>query len=198
MSSLQTQTITLAGGCFWCTEAVFTRVRGVTGVQSGYVNGQMPDPTYEPLAAELRRILDGRDARLPATLQKLRDVGIDIHEHDVRRLASGAAAVGRPHVADHPLPGGESHTHLERRLSPPGALGVQVIDAPEQVLGRTIYNRLALQSRQLGGGSMYGQWITPSGGPRMLHVYSGSRPLAEFIDRNRDGRAELVLLNLGR
>ena len=68
----------------------------------------------------------------------------------------------------------------------------------EQIVGRTIYNRLTLQSRQLGGGSMYGQWVTPSGGPRMLHVYSGSRPLAEFIDRNRDGRAELVLLNLGR
>lgn len=60
----------------------------------------LPDPTYEPLAAELRRILDGRDARLPATLEKLRGVGIDIHEHDVRRLAAGAAAVGRPHVAD--------------------------------------------------------------------------------------------------
>ena len=68
----------------------------------------------------------------------------------------------------------------------------------EQIVGRTIYNRLALQSRQFGGGSMYGEWITPSGGPRMLHVYSGSRPLAEFVDGNRDGRAELILLNMGR
>lgn len=68
----------------------------------------------------------------------------------------------------------------------------------EQIVGRTVYGRLAQQSRQLGGGSMYGQWVTPSGGPRMLHVYSGSRPLAEFVDANRDGRAELVLLNLGR
>jgi len=40
-------TITLAGGCFWCTEAVFDRVRGVTDVQSGYSNGHAQNPTYE-------------------------------------------------------------------------------------------------------------------------------------------------------
>jgi len=42
-----TSTITLAGGCFWCTEAVFDRVRGVTDVQSGYSNGHAQNPTYE-------------------------------------------------------------------------------------------------------------------------------------------------------
>ena len=41
------QTITLGGGCFWCTEAVFDRVRGVTDVQSGYSNGQTVNPSYE-------------------------------------------------------------------------------------------------------------------------------------------------------
>ncbi len=41
------QTITLAGGCFWCTEAVFDRVRGVIDVQSGYANGHTAAPTYE-------------------------------------------------------------------------------------------------------------------------------------------------------
>jgi len=41
------QTITLAGGCFWCTEAVFTRVRGVLEVQSGYANGHVDHPSYE-------------------------------------------------------------------------------------------------------------------------------------------------------
>lgn len=60
----------------------------------------LPDPTYEPLAAELERILDGRNARLPATLAKLRRLGIEIEEDDVRRLAGDAAALGRPHVAD--------------------------------------------------------------------------------------------------
>ena len=45
MSNLQT--ITLGGGCFWCTEAVFVKVRGVTDVESGYSNGQISKPTYE-------------------------------------------------------------------------------------------------------------------------------------------------------
>src|SRR5512146_2355637 len=38
---------TLAGGCFWCLEAVFDRLQGVESVQSGYIGGAMPDPTYE-------------------------------------------------------------------------------------------------------------------------------------------------------
>ena len=41
------QTITLGGGCFWCTEAVFVRVRGVTDVESGYCNGHVQRPSYE-------------------------------------------------------------------------------------------------------------------------------------------------------
>jgi len=41
------ETITLAGGCFWCVEAVFEQVRGVVDVQSGYSNGHAPTPTYE-------------------------------------------------------------------------------------------------------------------------------------------------------
>ena len=38
---------TLAGGCFWCTEAVFDDVIGVSAVQSGYTGGTVADPTYK-------------------------------------------------------------------------------------------------------------------------------------------------------
>ncbi|WP_374663644.1 peptide-methionine (S)-S-oxide reductase MsrA [Ramlibacter sp.] len=41
------QTIVLGGGCFWCTEAVFKEVRGITDVESGYCNGQVERPSYE-------------------------------------------------------------------------------------------------------------------------------------------------------
>lgn len=44
---MATQVITLGGGCFWCTEAIFLRVRGVLAVESGYCNGQVAAPTYE-------------------------------------------------------------------------------------------------------------------------------------------------------
>ena len=38
---------TLGGGCFWCIEAVFQHVRGVATVESGYMGGNHPDPSYE-------------------------------------------------------------------------------------------------------------------------------------------------------
>jgi peptide-methionine (S)-S-oxide reductase len=40
------QTATLAGGCFWCLEAVFDEIKGVHSVESGYAGGHVPNPTY--------------------------------------------------------------------------------------------------------------------------------------------------------
>jgi peptide-methionine (S)-S-oxide reductase len=40
------QTATLAGGCFWCLEAVYDELKGVHSVESGYAGGQMDNPTY--------------------------------------------------------------------------------------------------------------------------------------------------------
>ena len=62
--------------------------------------GYLLDPSYPPLAEELRRVLDGRSARLPATLERLRGLGIDITRDDVLAVSGSAAATGRPHVAD--------------------------------------------------------------------------------------------------
>jgi len=39
----------LGGGCFWCTEAVFELLRGVSDVESGYANGQTQNPTYRDI-----------------------------------------------------------------------------------------------------------------------------------------------------
>jgi len=41
---------TLAGGCFWCSEAVFTQVRGVETVEPGYAGGKIENPTYEQVS----------------------------------------------------------------------------------------------------------------------------------------------------
>jgi peptide-methionine (S)-S-oxide reductase len=46
------ETITLAGGCFWCLEAVYDELRGVEDVVSGYSNGHVKNPTY-------RQVCDG-------------------------------------------------------------------------------------------------------------------------------------------
>ena len=42
---------TLAGGCFWCTEAIFTRLKGVTSVLPGYSGGTVENPTYDQVCS---------------------------------------------------------------------------------------------------------------------------------------------------
>jgi len=46
MSTTHHAAATLGGGCFWCLEAVFDRVEGVTSVTSGYAGGDVPNPSY--------------------------------------------------------------------------------------------------------------------------------------------------------
>lgn len=41
---------TLGGGCFWCTEAVFSMIKGVETVESGYSGGSIPNPSYEQVS----------------------------------------------------------------------------------------------------------------------------------------------------
>ncbi len=47
---MTTEIITLAGGCFWCLEAVYEQVRGVVSVESGYSNGHAIDPSYDQVS----------------------------------------------------------------------------------------------------------------------------------------------------
>ncbi len=58
------------------------------------------DPHDEALHTELGKVLEGRNSRLPGTLERLRGLGIAIDEDDVRKHSTNAAALGRPHVAD--------------------------------------------------------------------------------------------------
>lgn len=47
----QLETLTLAGGCFWCTEAIFNRLKGVTSVVPGYTASQVKNPSYEQVCS---------------------------------------------------------------------------------------------------------------------------------------------------
>ncbi len=51
MSDEQLDTATLAGGCFWCLEAVFRRLKGVESVISGYMGGATRNPTYRDVCS---------------------------------------------------------------------------------------------------------------------------------------------------
>lgn len=83
MTTTSPETATLAGGCFWCLEAVFDDLIGVHDVVSGYAGGRVPDPTYEAVCsgttghAEVVRI--GFD---PAVIsyRDLLDVFFTIHD----------------------------------------------------------------------------------------------------------------------
>lgn len=61
--TVKTDTVTFGSGCFWCTEAVFERLKGVKSVVSGYSGGTTPNPTYEAVStgrtghAEVSRII---------------------------------------------------------------------------------------------------------------------------------------------
>jgi peptide-methionine (S)-S-oxide reductase len=44
------ETLTLGGGCFWCLEAVFDELKGVSSVVSGYAGGHVKNPTYEQVS----------------------------------------------------------------------------------------------------------------------------------------------------
>jgi len=48
-STQEKELATLGGGCFWCVEAVFDQVKGVESVESGYMGGDHPNPTYEAI-----------------------------------------------------------------------------------------------------------------------------------------------------
>jgi len=50
-TSTATETLTLGGGCFWCLEAVFDELKGVSSVESGYAGGHLVNPNYEQVSA---------------------------------------------------------------------------------------------------------------------------------------------------
>lgn len=75
---------------------ISTRYQG----ESVHLLGYEFDPEHPALVAELRRVLDGRDNRLPDVLRKLAGHGIDITLEDVAAQSGDAAASGRPHIAD--------------------------------------------------------------------------------------------------
>ena len=92
---MNTETITLGGGCFWCTEAVYELVDGVTAVESGYCNGHVPNPSYEQVCtgdtghAEVVRV-----SFEPARISLREVLEIFFHVHDPTTLNRQGNDVG--------------------------------------------------------------------------------------------------------
>src|SRR3712207_2202820 len=79
----RTEVATLAGGCFWCLEAVFLDMEGVKKVESGYMGGRRPNPSYDQVCtgvtghAEVVQIRFDPDI---TTYRELLDVFFTIHD----------------------------------------------------------------------------------------------------------------------
>jgi len=77
------QTIYLGGGCFWCLEAVFQKVKGVVRVTSGYAGGNKDNPTYEEVSsgdtnhAEVTEIVFDTNI---ISLETILDIFFEIHD----------------------------------------------------------------------------------------------------------------------
>ena len=77
----------MAGGCFWCTEAVFRDVTGVIDVESGYIGGSVPDPTYKQVCSGTTGHAEAIRVTYDPELLSLDDL-LDIHfaTHDPTTL----------------------------------------------------------------------------------------------------------------
>lgn len=84
-----------AGGCFWCTEAVFKRLKGVISVVSGYANGKMDNPSYEDVSTGETGAAEAIEVTYDSKIisyEKLLDVFWD--SHDPTELNKQGADVG--------------------------------------------------------------------------------------------------------
>jgi peptide-methionine (S)-S-oxide reductase len=75
--------IALGGGCFWCLEAVFDEMRGVTDVLSGYTGGHVANPTYRQVCAETTghaEVVQVRFNPNEISLEELLSVFFTIHD----------------------------------------------------------------------------------------------------------------------
>ena len=77
----------LAGGCFWCTEAVFHGLDGVSAVESGYIGGQKPNPTYKEVCSGQTGHAEAIAVTFDESVISLADL-LDVHfaTHDPTQL----------------------------------------------------------------------------------------------------------------
>jgi peptide-methionine (S)-S-oxide reductase len=77
------ETATLGGGCFWCLEAVYDRMEGVVSLDSGYMGGAKPNPTYEEVCTGRSGHVEVVQVTFDNEVTSLRDVlGVFFTIHD--------------------------------------------------------------------------------------------------------------------
>lgn len=86
---------TFAGGCFWCTEAVYERIDGVRSVTSGYIGGEVPNPTYKDVCTGLTGHAEAVEIEFdPAVVPYEKLLEVFFATHDPTTLNRQGADVG--------------------------------------------------------------------------------------------------------
>ncbi len=89
------ETITLAGGCFWCVEAVFDEMKGVLSVDSGYSNGHVANPSYRDVCTGTTGHAEVAQIKFDPSILSVRDIlNVFFAVHDPTTLNRQGADVG--------------------------------------------------------------------------------------------------------
>lgn len=90
-----TQTAIVAGGCFWCTEAIFNDVVGVEHVESGYIGGEVENPTYKQVCSGSTGHAEAVRLQFdPATISYAEILDVFLGTHDPTQLNRQGGDVG--------------------------------------------------------------------------------------------------------
>ena len=85
----------LAGGCFWCTEAIYKRLRGITLVTPGYAGGETKNPTYETVSSGTTGHAEAIEIEYdPALIPYEKILDIFFHTHNPTTLNQQGADIG--------------------------------------------------------------------------------------------------------
>lgn len=125
------ETATFAGGCFWCTEAIFQRLKGVKSTKPGYSGGNVPNPSYEQVCSgttgHAEAIQIEFDPKI-ITFQKLLEVFFKLH--DPTTLNQQGADVGpqyRSVIFYHDVAQKKGATDIVAKLSTSGKYNDKII-----------------------------------------------------------------------
>ena len=119
------ETITLAGGCFWCLEAVFDEMKGVLSVNSGYSNGHVPNPSHRDVCSGTTGHAEVVQIKFDPSVISFRDIlNVFFAIHDPTSLNRQGADVGTQYRSGIYYHTSEQKAAAEQAISELNAQGI--------------------------------------------------------------------------
>ena len=133
--NMHTEIITLGNGCFWCTEAIFQQVNGVTKVTSGYSGGHVENPTYEEVCEKTTghaEVLQVEFDTTQVTIDEILEIFWQTHDPTtLNRQGNDVGPQYRSVVFYHNEHQKERAEYFKKKLDESGAFGNPIVTAIE-------------------------------------------------------------------